>query len=430
MASFSLDGARAEECLVYWALAYSYPIYVMGGLYVVGSIIGWLILAIVILRAIAYPKVTPRGFGLGGVSPLIWLWVLSMLVMLVALVVAHVNFQLGIGSTIKSSIGWAKGWALLALFPLLGALVIIRPKYISRGCCIASASAIPFTFIGLLWYLIGLNGDLYFSPLKFIGGPMEVFQIRWFGLNPETGLPRWQYTGPWAPAAGLIASCYFVLCLQEKDQFWRRAGLSGAVVMCLFCQSRAGWALFLLLPILLLSLKFITRSWLWVGFGIMLPIIFLLAEPIVDWFFGRYEQVRDSRPGSTRVRGALAELAIERWKSEAPLWGHGVVERGPKMVEYMPIGSHHSWYGLLFVKGIVGFFSLAVPLILTCLYITYRSFKESRARIGVCLCFILIAYSFFENLEILAYQFWPALLWLGIILANPYKVEWMNEKSR
>ena len=44
------------------------------------------------------------------------------------------------------------------------------------------------------------------------------------------------------------------------------------------------------------------------------------------------------------------------------IWGHGTVERGPHIVEYMPIGSHHTWNGLLFVKGMVGYAGLAVPM--------------------------------------------------------------------
>ena len=33
---------------------------------------------------------------------------------------------------------------------------------------------------------------------------------------------------------------------------------------------------------------------------------------------------------------------------------------------------------------------------------------------------VLVCYSFFENLEILSFIFWPALLWIGIAL-NPLR---------
>lgn len=413
MASIPLNQARIEEQLVFYSLSCSYLVYFFGSLYLLGSVIGWLIAGILLCRGLL--KAPKRGDAhvLNKVSPILWAWVLGMFVMLLALIVGHDDYQLGFGATLKSTFGWAKGWALLALFPLLGGLANIRSEFIVRGCCIAAASAIPFTVIGMFIYLAGLNGDLYMSPLKVLGGPLEVFQIRLFGINPETHLPRWQFIAPWAPAAGLVASLYLLLALQEKDLGWRNAGVMGAVCMCLFCQSRAGWALFLLMPAIILSLKYLKNPWVWVATGLFIPTVILLGEPILDWLFDRYAQVRDSRPGSTRVRGLLAEIAIERWQNEAPIWGHGVVEAGPKIVEHMPIGSHHSWYGLLYVKGIVGLLALAVPLLLSLIYLFYLSFSEARARTAFAIYIILFAYSFFENLEILSYLYWPALLWVG-----------------
>jgi O-antigen ligase len=59
----------------------------------------------------------------------------------------------------------------------------------------------------------------------------------------------------------------------------------------------------------------------------------------------------------------LGRLALERW-SEAPLWGHGIVDpRGPAFTKFMPIGTHHTWFGILFEKGLVGLIALAIPLL-------------------------------------------------------------------
>jgi hypothetical protein len=41
----------------------------------------------------------------------------AQLVMEVALIMGHLNWELGTGKLIKSSVGWAKGWALIAIFP-------------------------------------------------------------------------------------------------------------------------------------------------------------------------------------------------------------------------------------------------------------------------------------------------------------------------
>ena len=82
----------------------------------------------------------------------------------------------------------------------------------------------------------------------------------------------------------------------------------------------------------------------------------------------------------------------------------------------MPIGSHHSWYGLLFVKGLLGAIALAIPLAATTLSLMIRSLRGENARTGLAMVLTLVLYSFGENLEILAYLYWPALVMIGIAL--------------
>ena len=49
--------------------------------------------------------------------------------------ILDLDYDLPTSKLIKSSIGWAKGCALLALYPLAGCLPI-RPQIIYRGVCI------------------------------------------------------------------------------------------------------------------------------------------------------------------------------------------------------------------------------------------------------------------------------------------------------
>ncbi len=87
-------------------------------------------------------------------------------------------------------------------------------------------------------------------------------------------------------------------------------------------------------------------------------------------------------------------------------------------MEYMPIGSHHSWYGLLFVKGVVGFLALLIPMLVTLLLLLMQAQRCCVSRAGLACMLILIMFSFGENLEILAYLFWPALVLIGIAFRN------------
>ena len=414
MATTHLSESTTEQKLVWYGITTSYLFFFIGGLYIVGSVIGWFIATILILRWTVKPDEIPNN----RVVPLIiWLWFVSMLVMLLCLWIAHDNWDLGFPKTIKSTIGWMKGWALFPLFMFIGYFANINPEMLVRAVCKLCFYSLIFGAVSFIYSFTGLPGDLFVSPLKVIGGPgEEFFKVSLFGLNPETGLPRWRFFGPWAPAAGFMSCIYLVICLQEKTPKWRNLGVAGCVAMILLSQSRAGLAIFICLIPLVLYFDKVMQPKMLLLLGIAIPTVILLSEPILQIVFGYFEQVKQARPGSTRVRNALATIAVQRWSSEAPFFGHGIVERGPKIVEFMPIGSHHSWYGLLFVKGIVGLLCLAIPMIATSLYLFYLSFYRSIARVSFALLLVFILYSFFENLEILAYLFWPALVFIGSTL--------------
>jgi len=416
MATKQLNSNSTEEKLIWYGLILTYPFFALGGLYISGSILGWLIFSIVLLRTYVNGK---DDFAI--IPVVVWLWIIGGLFMFLALLIAHSNWDLGLAKTIKSSIGWAKGWALMPLFLFIGAFADINPKLIIRAVCVLSFHSLIFAVLTVVLYMVGMQGDLFVSPLKVIGGPGEsFFTVSLFGLNPETGAGRWRFFTPWAPAAGFMACIFLIFSCQEKDHFWKRAGLVGSFVMCLLSQSRAGWVIYIALaPLCLFQNYFKNPLWL-IVLGIILPAILVLGEPIFDWFNSNYLEMKASRPNSTRVRKTLEVLAIQRWEAEAPIWGHGIVEKGPKIVEGMPIGSHHSWYGLLFVKGIVGFLALAIPLVYTSLYLLWNSLNSRMCYTAGLMILVFTCYSFFENLEILSFLYWPALLWIGISL-NPLK---------
>ena len=419
MATLPVDKLNStEEKLVWYGLVYTYPFFLLGALYVTGSALGWLLFGLAMLRWYVNGK-EPHA----QIPFLVWTWIVGMLVMLVALIVAHGNWDLGMAKTIKSSIGWAKGWALLAVFPLIGAMCQIRPEIIIRGVCVVSVHTLVFAVITYMAYLVRLPGDIFLSPLSIVGGPGEnFFMVSLYGMNPETGAGRWRFFTPWAPAAGLMACIYLVFCLHEKDKVWRNWGVLGCVAMILLSQSRAGLGIFVMLfPLILFSNK-LKEPWMLFLLGAIVPVLLILSEPVIEHVMYSYEEIKQQRPASTRVRAALANIALQRWESEAPIWGHGIVEPGPKAVEGMPIGSHHSWYGLLFVKGVVGVIALAVPMLLTVIYLLFATQFSVMARIGTCLMAVFVCYSFFENLEILSYLYWPAFLWFGMAM-NRYKLD-------
>jgi len=147
----------------------------------------------------------------------------------------------------------------------------------------------------------------------------------------------------------------------------------------------------------------------------------MAAPKLVQLFADFMEKFRAARAESSRVREILGRIAVDRWQGEAPLWGHGIVEKGPHLVEYMPIGSHHTWFGLLFVKGAVGFLALAIPLAWSFIDLLLKAQTSKEAQVGLAVVMLMFLYTFGENLEILAYLFWPGLVMLGIAHKQPYR---------
>lgn len=400
-----LKPENLEEAVVWYALRYTLLFYFTGVLYVVAPVIGWGLLLLLFIYWF-------EGKNNIVVPPGVWFWAVSMIVMLVALFAGHFNFELGLGKTIKSTFGWAKGWALLAVFPFLACLDI-RPELITRAIMQLCKQCLFLIPLVLLFPYIGIPGELFTSPLKFVADE-NFFHVRFYGLNPE-GAPRWQLFTPWAPALGLVGNIYFALSLYEKNVRYKWIGIIAAILMVLISQSRMGLLCLLLLPFLRWGLSKLTKVWVIVLLAVAAPVAGILYVPTVEVVDNTLSAIHSARAASSRVRGTLASIAIYRWKTEAPIFGHGIVEDGPHLVEYMPIGSHHSWYGLLFVKGVIGFIALLIPMLFTLLVALLKVQSNPRAAPALQIILILFMYSLTENLETLVYLYWPGLIVLGLM---------------
>lgn len=414
MGSPAIYPENTEERLIWYALLGTYPLYAVGALYIVGPILAWALIVRLAVRiwvqdnyaAMPRPRIT--------VPSTIWLWCAGMMLMLIALVIGHLTHELGFAKLLKSSIGWAKGWALLAVFPLVGCLPV-RPELLYRGGCVVCLHTLLLSPLFLGAWAIGLPETLWVSPLKFVGGPgPEFFALSVYEIDPGSGLPRWRLFTPWAPAVGFVANIYFVFALNERDHRWKAAGIAGSVMMVLMSQSRLALVCMAVVPAAAWTLSKLNRPSFWVAAGVGTSLLGTLFTTLLSLFEDLVETFNAARSASSRIRAMLARIAIERWHTEAPVWGHGIVEPGSHLVEFMPIGSHHTWYGLLFVKGAVGFFALALPLAWSFLELLTLAQRSPLARAGLAIVLVIFLYTFGENLEILAYLFWPALILLGI----------------
>lgn len=178
-------------------------------------------------------------------------------------------------------------------------------------------------------------------------------------------------------------------------------------------QSRLALIALVAVPAISVALSGLTRPSFFFASAFATTTAGLLIEQLLEFMDAANAQFVAARAASSRVRATLGHIALQRWQDEAPIFGHGAVERGPHVVEYMPIGSHHTWYGLLFVKGAVGFTSLAIPMLVSFVELILKAQSSRTARGGLAMLITLLFYTFGENLEILVYQFWPGLLLIG-----------------
>lgn len=404
-----------EDLIVALALASTWIVYLFGGLYVLGPVLGVGLTGLLCARL----YLADGGVGATRVPSIpsgVWVWIAGMLVLLLALEVGHMNQNMGIGQTIKSTIGWAKGWALLALFPLIGACMNIKLETLIRAAGWVALGTLLLTPVFMLAPMAGLPEVLFVSPLKLVGGPgPEFFAVQLYSIEPSDGSTRLRYFTPWSPAAGMIGNMYLIFALSDKRKFWKWMGVVSALAMILTSKSRLALAAALFIWPVVIAVGEAKRPVLWFVAMIGLLTFTPLAQGILDWLDATLNSVKSMRADSTRVREMLGEIAVDRWWNEAPIWGHAIVERGPHAVEFMPIGSHHTWYGLLFVKGAVGAVALAIPLAWSLVEFALLAVTRSAAgRIAFGMVLLMAFYSIGENLEILAYLMWPGLIVMGI----------------
>ena len=401
------------ERVVWYAMTGTYIWFLLGATYIVGSVIGWILFAYLVLKLWFQDDNTLPEERI--VIPWItWVWIIGMLVMEVALIMGHLDFNLSMGKMIKSSVGWAKGWALIALYPLAGCLNI-RSELIYRAVCVIGLQTLFIAPLFIIAPIVRLPTILYVSPLKVVGaglGP-TFFDVSLYQVDFDGQIRQRLFT-PWGPALGFVANIYFTLSLREKNKKWRWYGIIASVFMSQICKSRLAQVAILSTPIFTFFLSRLLRPYIVMASGIMSVAAGILATNILNFLDAFWKKFKAARAESSRVRAALKQIAFDRAKKEAPIWGHGIVERGPHVVEYMPIGSHHTWAGLAYVKGMVGFYALAIPMLLGFLFLLVKAQKSKDAATGLAILFILFLYTFGENLEILVYLYWPGMIIMGI----------------
>ncbi len=315
---------------------------------------------------------------------------------------------------------WGREWGLWAIFPLIGCLKI-RPRLLYRGVCIVSLQSLFFMGVCYLAYLAGLPKDgIYVSPFHRIGGgSQDFYKVLFYFLDGESGQPRLSLFAPWSPTLALIGMIYLFLVRQEPNRTWRMIGTIGAVAMIFGSLSRMALVSLPLVLIVSWVLTHFDQPILYFTAGLGSSLTGLFAANIMGSLKSFINRINQARASSSELRFKLAEFSLYKWRTDAPLWGHGFTEDiGPGYTLFYPIGTSGcgTWINVLYTKGLVGFIALIVPLACTFMILSYKASKSENARVGLKTFLVLLLFSITQEVDVLSYVNWPGLLMIGLAL--------------
>lgn len=411
--NISAKPQNLEEKLIYYTIVWTYGLYFLGAQFVWIPILAFFLTFRLCQKLWQQNRQTPLAERIS-IPVTVWVWIAAMLVMELALIMAHVDFNMGPTKIVFTTVNsWARTWWLMALFPLVGCLKI-RPQVICRAACILCLQSLVFAILCYLLYLLHIPDISYFSPLKIFKGSASYYAVDMYVVGEGGTQFRLQLFTNFANTLGLVGCVYFWVASYEANKRWRWIGMVGAAAMVIGSGSRLTMLALGVVPI---ATWFLTNfSWpmqIAAGFisffaGILAPQIIMFLE---DLYFNT---IKSYRSGSERVRSQLKLVALERWQ-EAPIWGHGIVaETGPKTTESMPIGSHEQWTDLLYVRGIVGFVAFLFAMLWTLSNLLIKAQKSPTAKTALGIYLVFLVATFGADIEAAAYAYWPGLVLAGI----------------
>ena len=402
------------EAVVWYYIIGTYGIYLLGAHYFLTAFMGSVLLFYLARQWWYQNSLTSEAERIA-IAPIVWIWVGAIFVIELALIVGHFNYNLGLGQVIKSSSHWFRTWAIFAIFPLAGHLKI-RPQIIYRAVCILCLQSLILIALGSITSLISAPELSYVSPLIVSGGDIEHYQV--IPIQNIIG-DRLHLFAPWETALGMAANIYFLFACREQHKIWRWIGIIGSVLMIIMPLSRLA---LVCLPFVFVAVWFLTnfvRPWVQLTTSVLCFLGGLAAVNLIEavaWFERTINSIRKTSYSSSRTRSLIYDMTLERWRNEAPIWGHALnAEQGPGALAHMPIGSHQTWYGLLYTHGLVGFIPFTVVVVWSFIDLVLKAQQDSEAKLALSVFIVIILSSFTDNIQLFAYMYWTGLLMMGIV---------------
>jgi O-Antigen ligase len=414
------------EKLIWYYITWNYFIYLIGAQFVLAPLMAWFLLGYLILKWWLQDENTPLSEQIH-LSTASLISTVAMLVVAATFLIGSLDFEENYYIIARNFFnGWVRMWSLLVIFPLIGHLNI-RPQIIFRAVSIFCSQSLVLVILFWIIAFITDGASLhYVSPFYKFGGLFNYYTVT-IGNLVDVNEWRLQMIAPWAPAMGLVGNIYFFLTMQETDKKWRYLGMLGAIVIILSTFSRTAIIGLPLVYIFGFVIDRIRNPITFLLTGIAAFCVTIFVDPILDTAREFISVFKKFRQGSTTAREDLQFLAVEAWKRDAPIWGHGSFSKyGSKFTGGHSIASDNTLYGVLFQLGIIGGLSLAVAFLSIFIELIQKNIGHRYTKTGLEILSVFSIFLLTENLEASAYLYWPGLVMLGILLRGEFTLKTYN----
>lgn len=412
MAKITMKPQNLPEKLVWYYLLCTYPIYFLGAQAILAPLLVTFLVLYLLLQWRNQTEETSQAEKIN-ISASAWVWIIAVLVIELALIVGQLNSGFGIIDIFKSSITWYRTWAMFALFPLAGHLNI-RPQLIYRATCLLCLQSLVLIIIGTLADFIGIINIVYNSPLFALARVFGDVPIQYDVQIFHSIKNRLILFAIWPTFLAALVSFYFCFALREPNKKLRFISMFTAILMLVATQGRTA---IVGLPLVLALVWFITnclRPRVQIATAIVTFFAGIFAPTLIDSITSFKEQFDQFRPGSSEVRSVIYSMTLERWWNDAPIWGFGIKDQAPAIVHHLPLGSHHTWFGILFTHGLVGCVALGVACLWSFINLSIKAQNSDVAKVGLSVLLIIFICSLADNLDFFSYLLCPGLIILGI----------------
>ena len=407
------------ERIIWFQSLLIYPIYLSGTLFLFNLLQLWVLFGYTVFLQIKLNFQSENEIRSTDIRhwrstpPLIWGWLVSMLFIIVTIIVGLYENGYNSKEIVRSTIGWMGEWSLLGIYPLIGYLLPIRPAVIYRSACVIAAQSLLAIPICYGAYLLKLPGLIYLSPIeRIIQNGTVYYRISWYVSEVDSNGIRLILFTPWGPALGLMGCIFFFYALKEQTPVWKWLGIVGSLAMLVVSVSRGAYLYLPATIVIVWAIRNLSFIQFQLSLGMSCFLGGLGSTLLLDRFQELFGNVKSARKSSSQLRGELERVALDRW-TDSPFFGHGKQVFGPDFLRAMPIGSHHTWIGLLFTHGLIGFCLFVTPVVWSLIELSLKAKSNPIAHVALKALIVVVFASFSDNIEKLSYLYWSAFLLIG-----------------